>query len=312
MNSKIAAPSTIEEFRSRIDAIERLDKSGAAIAKLSEAIRDLNRGMRVGMPQLHSGLKIYRAAKMNEKTCDRARISYPPKERCDKNGRVNAPGEVVFYGSISCRPSGQELQPFELGCLYECAAHPGERYVVGEWIVFEPMRVGHIGYSATGLSGNNFRVGQPWMALDDENPVTPYIRQWQSDVFTRKVAKGDEDRYRMSIAIGKFCVRPCLEDDDVVSGLVFPSVASELCIDNVAIVPSEVDRALRLRRAWFVEVQSVFEVRPELGTGEPDMPIGRMDIKFLDSSRECRDDGMIVWWNGAYGFFPPTSTRTSF
>ncbi len=65
MNSKIAAPSTIEEFRSRIDAIERLDKSGAAIAKLSEAIRDLNRGMRVGMPQLHSGLKIYRAVKVS-------------------------------------------------------------------------------------------------------------------------------------------------------------------------------------------------------------------------------------------------------
>jgi len=201
MNSKIMAPRTVEEFRSRIDAIERLDKSGASIAELSEAIRGLNRGMRVGMPQLHSGLKIYRAAKMSEKTCDRTRISYPPKERCDKNGRVNASGEVVFYGSISCRPSGQELQSFELGCLYECAAQPGERYVVGEWIVLEPMRVGHVGYSATGLSENSLRTGQPWMAIDDENPVTPYVRKWQSDMFTRKVAKGDEDHYRMSIAI---------------------------------------------------------------------------------------------------------------
>lgn len=306
------APRTVEEFRSRIDTIECLDKSGASIAELSEAIRDLNRGTRVGMPQLHPGLKIYRTVRMTEKKCDRARISYPPKERCDKSGRVNAPGEVVFYGCISCRPTGKELQQFDIACLYEIDAQPGERCVIGEWIVFEPMRVGHVGYSATGLSEHSLRNGQPWMEIDDENPVTPYIRKWQSDMFTRKVAKGDEDRYRMSIAIAKLCVRPCLEDDDVVSGLVFPSVASELCIDNVAIVPSEVDRALRLRRAWFVEIQSVYEVQSELGNGEPDTPIGKTEIKELDWSRECRDDGTIVWWNGAYGFFPSTSTCTSY
>jgi hypothetical protein len=197
------APQTIEDFHERIEALEKLDASGAPIEDLLEAIRDLTRGTRIGLPNLLRGQKIFRAVLLGERARMRSRISYPPPERVHSHGRLNCAGESLFYG---CLP-GRTPQTFEISCLYECAAQAGQRFVVGEWELTEEILVGHIGYSSTNFEGS-FRAGQPWMAMEDVNPVISHIRRWQSNVFTRRVENGEEDRYRMSIALARWCMLP--------------------------------------------------------------------------------------------------------
>jgi hypothetical protein len=173
------------------------------------------------------------------------------------------------------------------------------------------MQVSHVGYSSSTYAERVLRPVQSWATIEDSNPVISDIRQWQSDAFVRKIAAGEEDQYRMSIAIAKFWMQPISvpsDESDFVSGVVYPSVAAELGIDNIALKPSEVDRALRLERTWFVEVESVDAIllNPSLGSAET--PIGRMNVRILDISRECRADGTILWLHPSTLFFPASWT----
>ena len=62
LSNELTAPRTPEEFQRRIEAIERLDASGAPITDLVDAIRGLNRGTRFGLPHVPPGSKFYRAS----------------------------------------------------------------------------------------------------------------------------------------------------------------------------------------------------------------------------------------------------------
>jgi hypothetical protein len=87
---------------------------------LSEQIRRLHTGFVIRAPIFPVETRIFRAVKVSERPSNKARVSYPPQQFVTSNGRLNRPGEVMFYGSIG--------QPFS--CLYECAWKIGEFFAV--------------------------------------------------------------------------------------------------------------------------------------------------------------------------------------
>jgi hypothetical protein len=298
-NGLIYAPTTLEDFQRRIAAIEQMEKDGASVDTLVESLRDLNRGTRIELPHLTPGKKLYRArhiTQITEKPHHRSLISYPPQESVNKRGRLNAVGQSLFYCSL---PAHENEETFDIGCLYECYVKPGDFYVVGEWIVQQPLLLSHMGFSHPDLSGA-FRAGQPWMNVEDANPMISHIRDWTSRVFTRAAPDGAEDQYGMSIALAKYCMRDFDEPSDGferASGVIYPSVATQFATDNIALLPCEVDRAVTLTKAWFVQIESVCKIQREMLMSNIAEPVAEMRLKKLDTSFRCRDGGAIVWLN---------------
>jgi len=295
----ICAPTTLEDFERRIAAIEQMEKDGASVDALVESLRDLNRGTRIGLPHLTPGKKLYRArhiAQIAMKPRHRSLISYPPQESVNKRGRLNAVGQSLFYCSL---PAHENEKDFDIGCLYECYVKPGDFYVIGEWTVDQPLLLSHMGFSHPDLSGA-FRAGQPWMNVEDSNPMISHIGDWTSRVFTRAVSDGEEDQYGMSIALAKYCMRDFDEPSDGferASGVIYPSVATQFATDNIALLPCEVDRAVTLTKAWFVQIESVGKIQREMLMSNIAEPVAEMRLKKLDTSFRCRDGGAIVWLN---------------
>jgi hypothetical protein len=304
----IYAPRTIEEFQQRVAVIERMEQDGCSIHALVESLRNLHRGTRIGLPTLMPGERLYRARYVEDKPYWRADLSYPPAERVSKQGRLNLARESMFY---CCRPSRADEDTFDIGCLYECFAQPEEFYVVGEWVVREPMMVNHMGFASPDFSGA-FRAGQPWMEVEDPNPMIAHIRRWSSEVFTRNVPRGHEEMYRLSIALAKYSMLDFdepINDFGYVSGVVYPSVATRFASDNLALLPSEVDRALELTKAWFVGIKTVSDIRTDVPAGDYQEPVGRIQLNLLDTSRRCHSDGEITWRENSDALFGPGYTR---
>jgi hypothetical protein len=84
------------------------------------------------------------------------------------------------------------------------------------------------------------------------------IRKWQARVFTRLVPKGSEHLYRLGLALKCFALGKIAaatpDGFTAFDGLVYPSVASTLAFDNVALLPSTVDNKFDLIEARLVSL----------------------------------------------------------
>jgi hypothetical protein len=79
------------------------------------------------------------------------------------------------------------------------------------------------------------------------------VRKWQARVFTRHVPKGSEHLYRLGLALKEFALAnfftPPPHGLHSFDGIQYPSVASTLFFDNVALLPSTIDSKFELIEA---------------------------------------------------------------
>jgi hypothetical protein len=225
-------------------------------------------------------------------------VSYPPQEFVTCNGRLNRPGEVIFYGSVG--------QPFS--CLYECNWKVGDFFAVSAWLTTQPLLLNHLGYTTETLRALKAaeRIAPLFAQVPNDSEQNQIIRQWQARVFTQLVAPGQEELYRLPIALKDFALPTLMQPHpggpDRFSGILYPSVAMYALMDNMALPPAEVDAKFALFEVILLTVDSWSETPTPDGGKNTNVNVKWYDVARPDASRN------LVWGQTSQVF---TLTGTS-
>jgi hypothetical protein len=253
-------------------------------AELQTKIKMIHTGFVFQAPIFPVGTLIYRAVRVTQRPTQQSRISYPPTGAVTTHGRLNMPGQVIFYGALHQFAS----------CLQECSWKTGEFFAVSASLTTQMMTFNHLGYSSAVLEAFKSKRNLPFFVqMEKDSERNRLIREWQARVFTQQIPAGQEHLYRLSIALKAFALGKMVQTDpkapDVFSGVIYPSVAMWLLGDNVAILPSEVDSKLALFEVILLTLDSVTELRKDDGSIEMQQRIKTYDFARADG------DGNLIW-----------------
>ncbi|MGA2652569.1 MAG: hypothetical protein ABSF28_18695 [Terracidiphilus sp.] len=231
----------LDELQREISELEAGSFLSMDDDELTAKIKRIHEGLIVRAPSVDAGKIVFRAVKVAERPATKSKISYPPAGLVRTNGRVNRPGESIFYGAFN----------HFAACLYECNAQVGDIFAVSAWLTTERMVFNHLGYSPSALQALKTNRETPFFAIiEDDSDRNRAIREWQARVFTQVVQKGSESTYRLPIALKEYALGRIVQGTQPTSmqfsGLIYPSIAMWQLTDNVAILPSEVDSKMAL------------------------------------------------------------------
>ena len=264
MESYLTKPRLpLHELRKKIKAFKKLNLRHADIDAIKTALAPVLHHYVHPSPLVQAGERIFRAVLWSEKPTHQRHLTYPPAHKVNY-GRCNRPGEPVFYGSVGSSAAIQELAPLD-----------GARLVLSMWRATKPIMFASLGYSERAFAKlASKRWSQVWWRQPSTEPEPPaantrenkLLDRFLANEFTKRIPKGDEWRYRLSIAIAETYLkgRPAKDMSGVeipgvisagqsitgveVGGLVYPSVATGANDDNVVLKCSIADTCLEL--AW--------------------------------------------------------------
>lgn len=282
-----------DDLKQELGLLERGSFISLTDDELREKIRLIHSGFRFQAPVYPVGTLIYRAVRVSQRPTRASRVSYPPLEVVKRNGRLNRPGEGMFYGSLNQFAS----------CLQECSWKVGEFFAISAWLTTKMMTFNHLGYSAAVLATFKSNRELPFFAkTSEQSDREQLIREWQARVFTQKVADGEEHLYRLPIALKNFALGKMVQTDpnapDIFSGVIYPSVAMWLLGDNVAILPSEVDSKMALLEVILLTLDSIKEEHKLDGSIHTAMNMKPYDFARPDA------EGSLVWGQKSQIVFP--------
>lgn len=272
------------ELQRELGSLENGSFRSLGDQELEEKVRQVHNGFVVKAPIMNPGTLIFRAIRVCNRPINKSGISYPPASLVKTSGRLNRAGEVMFYGSFFRFAS----------CLLECSCRPGDFFAVSGWLTLKPMMFNHLGYSTKILRAMKQQREIPQFTEPDKDSArNGLIRDWQSRIFTQRVADGREDLYRLPVALRDHALGRLVHSEsnlpDKISGVIYPSVATELAEDNVAILPLEVDSKMALFEVMLVLIDSVKRVETDGGSVET-----QLSIITCDSAREGTR-GDLIW-----------------
>lgn len=189
---------------------------------------------------------IYRArANKNCSYSFKSEISYNNKvSTINKLGRANYYHQSTFYGAFKI-----ETAIFETSInTRDEIKHSQEFVTIGRWIVVKPLKVFAIVNDPDFLDRNS-EMAEAWQSLsskypDFKNPLIQKHLEFISDQFAKKVAKGKDYLYKLSIAFFTIMMQTGITQE--VGGVVYPSVEYEKRDLNIALLPEFVDEYLVL------------------------------------------------------------------
>ncbi len=211
------------------------------------------------------GTKLYRGTNHHVSVPNRIEdIWYPPASVIQRYGRANRPGSSMFY---CCS---------DPACAFlEIGAIPGQYAVLATWVNDAKMILHEVGYSAEVLRRASASRPLPdrhakFVAKNLSNEARE-VREFLSLAFTDPT----DNQYRVTAAIAEMLLA-----GNALSGIMYPAVAKNANVDNLALVPDFVRTSLKLVEANVVLVDEV--------TGEG---ISGTVVARLKTVR----DGNLVW-----------------
>lgn len=257
-------------------------------------------GMALRTPIFDAGTFLYRARKLDDTfnksiPMPQSSLIYPPASRA-RLGRLNRPGQAVFYCSVHKESVFFEVQDLK----------PGDEVILTFWKSSSRMLVNNVGYTEVVFrelgatrnvpdwrpSGPGVGVGdREEMVLDQFSPddldaiiagdPNSALRESLSRHFMRQVDPGNEALYKLTTAIGELHLGDVISGGLQFAGLIYPSVRMWANGDNIALQPWFVDQHLRLRKA--VHYQII------------DRSDRKISIRALDHASAFDTDGNLVW-----------------
>ena len=199
---------------------------------------------------------------------------------------------------------------------YEIHAKPGQRIAVSTWEFVEPLWMHNLGYHADSLrriggraDGQRLRLANP---IANETRLNAQLRRQLSEAFTEDIQDGQEERYKLPIAINEVLFENAGPlPTDVSDGprcseaaaTVYPAMRMRGAADNVAIWPKFVDRWLRLKAVSYVLVEATDAARSAYAVSSIDMSeefVGRELIWKGALTDERSRRGHISFENGRW------------
>jgi hypothetical protein len=219
-------------------------------------------GMVRVVKNINANTKVYRGVLWDHRPDLIAQLSYHPLDKVQQLGRLNRPGQSVFYASVA-----------PPGVFYELKAHEGSRIAFAEWEVTERLWMHNLGYHADalvrlGAAPNTARLPltEP---IPNETVHNKRLRKKVALAFTVDVPTGFEYRYKQTVALTEFWCEhhqllPVYDDGpqtDEVAGVVYPSLQMRGDADNVMFWPRFVHSSLALRHVQYVLVERADHAR---------------------------------------------------
>jgi hypothetical protein len=270
-----------------------------------EALKNLLRrqlgGMVRAVKNINAGTIIYRGVPWDRRPDLIAQLSYPPIDKVRQFGRLNRPGQSVFYGSAA-----------PPGVFYELKAREGNLIAFSKWQVKEPLWMHNLGYHADALARLGATPNSARLALTEpipnETQRNKRLRKKVALAFTEDITPGFEYRYKQSVAITEFwCDHH--QPLPIEAGIVYPSLQMRGDADNVVFWPKFVHSSLVLAQVQYVLVEKADYSRLAfslLTIGIANEFSGGMSINWLDElptedERRCHisfEDGNWVLRGG--------------
>lgn len=251
----VKGPS-LHEVRQRIEAIRRIDLESADPGYLRGRIDSLFHGFVNETPFVNPGQKVYRAVKWAEKPSYVHQLSYPPAERVSKYGRVNRPGQPIFYGSIGWNAP-----------LFELRLKPGDQIALSRWAITSKLVVNNIGFTESAFQRlqSDRNAKQSWRRQDQSgsSPSNRLRENYFGAEFTQDVPDHETHKYKISAIIADILLSDIHDDDKIddtlslgMAGLLYPAVALLGHSDNLALKPEIVDKYLRIEQVEYIRIDS--------------------------------------------------------
>lgn len=281
------------------------------IEELKTLLRVELGGMIRSVQNIRADNVVYRGVRWNHRPSHIAELSYPPLGSATKLGRLNRPGQSVFYASCA-RP----------GVFYELKASEGDRIAFSEWVVTKPLWMHNLGYHADALARLGAAHHDARLPLvepiENETLRNKRLRKKVALAFTADVPPGSEYLYNQSVAITEFWCEhyqhlPIYSDGPEtgeVAGVVYPSLQMRGDADNVVLWPKFVHSSLALRQVQYVLVEKADYTRLAFTFLSLDLAyefVDGMSIKWRDNlpseeARRCHialEDGKWVQRDGS-------------
>lgn len=242
---------SVRELRHNIRYVKGLDLRRADLDYLKSKLLPIVGGYVHASPVVGVGELVFRAVPWEHRPVHKKDLSYPPAFKVRTYQRANRPGEPMFYGSVGSSATILELAP-----------STGTRLAISTWRVNKELYVVDFGYTEDNfrrLKSDRWR--QVWWAKSRKNgpestSANQLVHEFLSREFTRKVPRGAEWQYKLSVAVSEISLkahsfrgtRPSWVPDDIVgirfNGVVYPSVATNAAADNIALTCDSADECL--------------------------------------------------------------------
>ena len=287
---------TLAEVQNRIAAIEAIRAGECDIEELKEQIRWLIGGSRKEMLLYDPGLSLFRGRIIDKKPSSIRELQAPLPEFVKVHQRCNRMGQPMFYCSASMNIP-----------LHEIGIEVGDYVVLSEWKTTTDLIVNQVGYCEEVFKSLGATRQLPDMTPTDLKPadqgleIATEVMNFLSRTFTLKVADGEEDQYRTSIAIAEML----LAGDDLVQfrnakwigGLQYPTLAMKANGENFALKLQFAYQNLAFIRAHYIRVVSINYDRTF------------MTSQNIDTANSIGCDGDLNW-SGRCDFFLPFELTT--
>jgi hypothetical protein len=296
---------TVEEVQARIARVRQLVTAGASIEELALAIKAVHRGCSIQMAGLKRGDFLFRAKRITERPTHRSQISYPPAERLNVFGRANDIRQPMFYACTANQHPHRDHDN-RIACLWESRAEIGQVFAISMWQVEEDIPLYPFGFHVDAILNSPFnqksgRATDPVITGGSPRDALLVIQRWESTAFTEIVPAGEEALYKFTVAMTKYALdlrwpvgSAGPGPNDRVSGIMYPSVANRLCVENVCLRPEEADRVLTLLDVIILSPSEMreFDLANRLSVEEP---IGMAQVRLFESSLPCNRSPDIRW-----------------
>ncbi len=274
------AHNDLDLIKRKIEEIRNLDLITAEIDYIKDLLKPVMMGYVKSTPRIDPGFKIYRGRICHTLPSHVRDISYPPANLIKQLQRVNREGVSMFYGASDSRTP-----------CFEMDLQPGDKFVVSEWVTTAPLIMNNIAYTATGFSQLNSDRTAPQFGdrshpnfKKEENQI---IDDFFSQEFIKKVPKGAEYLYKISIAIAEKHLHSEKKEGVMqFDGLFYPTVKMRANAENFAIKPEFIDKHVKLQKVDFAIVHERYAISSN------DV---QYKIEVLDSALKFESDGNISW-----------------
>jgi len=265
-------PSSLAEVQAAIARIRALDLHNATVDEIKEMLFQLLKGYNVVAPFLPAGLSLHRLRLFpSEKPANLSQIGAPLAHLIQKNQRCNRSGESLFYCSTA-----------RSATFFELHVQAGEKAVLSTWRTTRQFIVNKVGYTHGAFSTlGSTRDCPTWKAGPNpraETEANRSVDQFLADAFTADVWPGEEDRYKLTIAVSEKLLHGANFSFD---GLLYPTIPMQGNADNIALTPTFVSSGLEFVRAEFLQVTRI--------EGKS------MTFDTLDTATARAEDGSILW-----------------
>jgi RES domain len=271
------ASRSLADIHDSIESVESTDLSSTTADALLPKIKRVVEGY-AWFTQTMKLKVAYRARILTNAPQHISDIWYPPAHKIKKIGRCNDIGESIFYCSEDQGTAILELRPTNGTSLAILQMLPAQQDTGPK--VFE---IAIAENNTDQLSDQKVREKYliKFGFKDNSNAEMNFeklhlIRNFFVKHFTRIVEPSREFNYAISLAIAK------LHRDTKMDGLWYPSIASGLKGNNLALTPTAADRFLKPYSCWMITV-------------EKSLPNNEYLVRCTGKAKAIHSDGLIEW-----------------